>query len=238
MKRIAVCVKILRKENTNSVVGWDGTLLGQNDINALKLALLIKENEDAFISVYIMAPKKYYFVSNKILEKGVDRVVFISDNRISGADSLGTAYVLAATLKEYSETCILMGEKSEDSSTGQVPIQIASILDYFWIPDILLDTNILVASSSWPKAPIIITISQKHGDFFPTITSLIDAKMKPIISCSLDNIELDDCALKYTEVTDVSDMDLLINKDNYCIYDKDEAIQLMEKICLGGKTKE
>lgn len=60
---------------------------------------------------------------------GADRLVRITDEAFSGADTLVTAKVLAAAIKQLGGAdCIFCGQASLDGSTGQIGAKLAALL--------------------------------------------------------------------------------------------------------------
>lgn len=60
---------------------------------------------------------------------GADRLVRITDEAFSGADTLVTAKVLAAAIKQLGDAdCIFCGQASLDGSTGQIGAKLAALL--------------------------------------------------------------------------------------------------------------
>ncbi len=58
---------------------------------------------------------------------GADRVVLISDPALAGSDTLATARTLAAFLGRESAGLVLLGARSTDGETGQVPAEVAAL---------------------------------------------------------------------------------------------------------------
>jgi electron transfer flavoprotein alpha subunit len=62
------------------------------------------------------------------LAMGSGSAVLVSDPRLAGSDTFVTARVLAATLRPLAPDLLLAGRWSTDSSTGQLPSQLAEVL--------------------------------------------------------------------------------------------------------------
>jgi electron transfer flavoprotein alpha subunit len=62
------------------------------------------------------------------LAQGSDRALLLSDRALAGSDTLVTSRVLAAALRPMAPDIVLTGRWSTDSSTGQVPSQLAELL--------------------------------------------------------------------------------------------------------------
>ena len=237
MNNIAVCVKFQKERYCNGEFDWNNMCLGRNDINSLNLAVNLKRKYGCSISVYAMAPRKYFSELKKIFEKGVDNINLICDERIAGADSLGTAIVLSAALQKNSETQILMGQKSDDSATGQVPLQTASLLGYECFEDSGHCSSAEDVYSLFATLPLVLSVSQDYGDTFPTLNDIINAKNKEPSIHTLTDLDVENTQLKYTDVVNISKVTVLESCDRKCISEEHEALKLIKKICYEGKRE-
>lgn len=114
--------KILRREGIPSI-------LNPLDKHALEEALRIKERFGGTVTAMSMAPLTGTDTLREAIAIGADDAVLLSDKLFAGADTLATAYVLAAAVKKLGEfNLILCGNQSLDGSTGQVGPEIAEFL--------------------------------------------------------------------------------------------------------------
>jgi electron transfer flavoprotein beta subunit len=109
------------------------------DMNALEMALRIKDRHGGRVSLLSMAPpfvEKYLRIG---LAMGADTAYLLSDRGFAGADTLATTYTLAQGIEKIgSVDLILCGEESSDGATGQVP---AGIAEWLNLPQITLVTE-------------------------------------------------------------------------------------------------
>jgi electron transfer flavoprotein beta subunit len=100
------------------------------DMNALEIALQLKDRYGGRVSVISMGPPYFEPVLRVALAMGADELYLLSDRRFAGADTLATTYTLAQGIRKLgSVDLILCGEESSDGATGQVPPGLAEWLD-------------------------------------------------------------------------------------------------------------
>jgi electron transfer flavoprotein beta subunit len=135
---IVVCVKVVPKPEEIRVDPETRLLERTNarseinppDMNAMEMALSLKDRYGAHISLLSMGPP--FFESNLrvALAMGADHIYLLSDKAFAGADTLATTYTLAQGIRKIGDVdLILCGEESSDGATGQVPPGIAEWLD-------------------------------------------------------------------------------------------------------------
>jgi len=100
------------------------------DMNALEMALSLKDLHGGRITVLSMGPPIFEPLLRVPLAMGADHVYLLSDRAFGGADTLATTYTLAAGIKKLGNAhLIFCGEESSDGATGQVPSGLAEWLD-------------------------------------------------------------------------------------------------------------
>lgn len=136
--RIVVCVKVVPKPEEVSVNPETRTLdrakarseLNPPDMNAIELALTLRERYGGAVSLLSMGPPFAASYLQLGLAMGADRAYLLSDRAFGGADTLPTSYALAKGIEKIGEwDLVLCGEESSDGATGQVPQGIAEWLD-------------------------------------------------------------------------------------------------------------
>lgn len=99
------------------------------DMNALEIALQLKEQHGGEITIVSMGPPFFEKYLRLALCMGADRVFLLSDRLFGGADTLGTSRTLAAAIEKIGKfDLVLCGEESSDGATAQVPPGIAEWL--------------------------------------------------------------------------------------------------------------
>ena len=105
-------------------------ILNPYDRQAIELAVNLKEKQGGEVVVLTMGPPQAEEALREALAFGVDRAVLLSDPAFAGADTLATAYTLAAGVRKLGHfSLILCGARTLDSDTAQVGPQIAEFLD-------------------------------------------------------------------------------------------------------------
>jgi len=116
--------RVLRREGVE-------TVLNPLDRHALEAALQIRQSHGGRVRVISMAPPFALEVLRETLALGADEALLLSDRPFAGADTLATAYVLAAGIRRWGlPELILCGAESVDGSTGQVGPQLAHLLGF------------------------------------------------------------------------------------------------------------
>ena len=99
------------------------------DLNALELALQLKERYGAHITVATMGMPAAAEVLRASLYRGADRAILLTDRALAGADTLATSYTLSCCAKKLGDIdLVLCGRQAIDGDTAQVGPQIAEKL--------------------------------------------------------------------------------------------------------------
>ena len=135
---IIVCLKIVPKSeeirvNTETMaIVREGVRSEINppDMNALEMALSLKDRYGGQVSLLSMGPASFQSYLRVGLSVGADRASLLCDPHFAGADTLATTYTLAqAIIKLGGADVILCGDESADGATGQVPAGLAEWLN-------------------------------------------------------------------------------------------------------------
>lgn len=153
MRNIIVCVKIVPKSEdvtfdpVKMTVNRAGaeSIINDADKNAIEHALRIKERYGGKVILLSMGPPMFDAYLKLGIAMGADDAVLLSDRGFAGSDTLATAMALSGAIKTIgSYDLVLLGEESSDGGTGQVPSQVAELLD---IPQILFASDIDVVDT-------------------------------------------------------------------------------------------
>lgn len=110
------------------------SIINPHDMNALELALRLKDRYGGKVSVITMAPPAAKTGLEHAIGMGCDKGVLISDRVFAGADTLATSYTLAKAVERLgSFDLIIMGHETIDSSTAHIGAQLASWLNIPYI---------------------------------------------------------------------------------------------------------
>ena len=122
---------------TGEVMTAEGTMnrsalpaiFNPEDLNALEMALQIKEQHGGTVTVLTMGPMQASEVLREALYRGADRVVLLTDRKFAGADTQATSYTLAKAVEKLGAyDLVLCGRQAIDGDTAQVGPQTAEKL--------------------------------------------------------------------------------------------------------------
>jgi electron transfer flavoprotein beta subunit len=124
------------KRITGKVMNDDGTVnrsalpavFNPEDLNALELALQIKDRFGGFITVISMGPPAAAAILRGSLFRGADDVILITDPGCAASDTLATSYILGCAVKKIDYDIVLCGRQAIDGDTAQVGPQLAEKL--------------------------------------------------------------------------------------------------------------
>lgn len=129
-------VKINPETNTLIREGVE-SIINPFDMYAIEEALRIREKHGGTVTVISMGPPQVENSLKEAISLGADDVLLISDRAFAGADTLATAYTLAAAIKKLGGAdIILMGKQAIDGDTGQVGPGVAEQLDIVHVTDV------------------------------------------------------------------------------------------------------
>jgi len=134
---------------TGEVMTAEGTMnrsalpaiFNPEDLNALEMALQIKELYGGTVTVLTMGPIQATEVLREALYRGADHVVLLSDRKFAGADTQATSYTLSKAVEKLGAfDLVLCGRQAIDGDTAQVGPQTAEKLG---IPQITYAESII-----------------------------------------------------------------------------------------------
>ncbi|MDD2527923.1 MAG: electron transfer flavoprotein subunit beta/FixA family protein [Lentimicrobiaceae bacterium] len=135
--KIIVCAKQVPDTTEIKINPQTGTLIREgvasimnpDDKGGLELALQLKEQYDAHITIITMGPPQADAILREAFALGVDRAILLTDRKFAGADTLATSNALAGALRNLEYDLIIAGRQAIDGDTAQVGPQIAELLD-------------------------------------------------------------------------------------------------------------
>jgi electron transfer flavoprotein beta subunit len=111
------------------------------DLNALEMALQLKDEQAAEVTVLTMGPPRAADVLREALYRGADKAILLSDRKFAGADTLATSYALQRAVQHAGEfDLVFCGRQAIDGDTAQVGPQVAEKLG---LPQITYAESIL-----------------------------------------------------------------------------------------------
>jgi electron transfer flavoprotein beta subunit len=121
---------------TGQVMNDDGTvnraalpaIFNPEDLNALELALQIKDRFGGRITVITMGLPGATKILRDALYRGADDAVLVTDQRCAASDTLATSYILSCAVRKLDHDIVLCGRQAIDGDTAQVGPQMAEKL--------------------------------------------------------------------------------------------------------------
>ncbi len=182
-----------------------GSVPNPADADALAAYLKLKTLEPAFTGrALTMGPKQARASLREALASGLDEAYHLRDSAFAGADVYATAYALSQAIRSLEiPDLILCGEKSEDSETGQVPGELAALLEFTYLPNVTAIESIakdlktirlrqeLDGVSYLIEADLPAVLVAKSGAFpqhFATLREKMAAKRKPLHAITLADL--------------------------------------------------
>ncbi|UCF44547.1 MAG: electron transfer flavoprotein subunit beta/FixA family protein [Planctomycetota bacterium] len=152
-------------------------IFNPEDLNALEVALQIKEQFGGTITAITMGPPAAAAVLRDSLYRGADDAVLITDVRCAASDTLATSYILKCAVQKTGDfDIVLCGRQAIDGDTAQVGPQLAEKLG---VPQITyleelaeLDGDSITArrniGTGWQqvrtKLPVLLTVTGEANE--------------------------------------------------------------------------
>src|SRR5574344_990373 len=135
--KIIVCIKQVPDTTEIKIKPVTGTLIREgvpsiinpDDKGGLELALELKDQLNAHVTVITMGPPQADTVLREALAMGADHAILLTDRKFAGADTLATSSALSGALRTLKYDLIITGRQAIDGDTAQVGPQIAEMLD-------------------------------------------------------------------------------------------------------------
>ena len=104
-------------------------IFNPEDLNALELALQLKDRCGARVTVATMGMPAAAETLRQSLYRGADAAILVTDRALAGADTLATSYALSKVVEKLGDVdLVLCGRQAIDGDTAQVGPQIAEKL--------------------------------------------------------------------------------------------------------------
>ncbi len=136
------CVVLIKqvpdtKRITGQAMNDDGTvnraalpaIFNPEDLNALELALQIKDKFGGKVTTIAMGLPAAATVLRDSLYRGADEAILVTDRRCAASDTLATSYILSCAVRKLDYDIVLCGRQAIDGDTAQVGPQLAEKLD-------------------------------------------------------------------------------------------------------------
>ena len=212
--KIVVCIKQVPDTTNVQINPETNTLIREGvesiinpfDEYALEEGVRLKEQYGGETTVLSMGPPQVQDALKDAISRGIDTAVLLSDRAFAGADTLATAYTLAAGVRKLGGAdIILMGRQAIDGDTGQVGPGVAEnlgiphVTDIRKIEQIDADGTIIVERlledgyvRLKTKLPVLLTVVKEINEpRLPSLRSKMLARKKEIAILNKDELEID-----------------------------------------------
>ncbi|MBN1127288.1 MAG: electron transfer flavoprotein subunit beta/FixA family protein [Sedimentisphaerales bacterium] len=172
------------KRITGQAMNADGTvnraalpaIFNPEDLNALELALQIKDRFGGHVTVMTMGLPAASEVLRQALYRGADEAILITDRRCAASDTLATSYILNCAVRKLDYDIVLCGRQAIDGDTAQVGPQAAEklgIAQITYVEELLdLKGDMITAKrnigNGWQevraKLPILLTVIDEANE--------------------------------------------------------------------------
>jgi len=172
------------KRITGQAMNEDGTvnraalpaIFNPEDLNALELALQIKDRYGGHVTVVTMGLPAAAQVLREALYRGADEAILITDRRCAASDTLATSYILSRAVRKLDYDLVLCGRQAIDGDTAQVGPQTAEKLgigQITYVEDLLaLDGRTITArrniGNGWQEVratlPLLLTVIDEANE--------------------------------------------------------------------------
>ncbi len=202
--KILVAVKQVPDTATQVKIGSDPRqidtagitwIVSPYDEFAVEEALRIKEQRGQGEVVAVsVGPDRVKEALRSCLAMGCDRAIHVNDPALAEADTLTTARVLAAVVKQEAPGLVLCGRQAIDDDMGAVPAQLAELLGWpclSWIMEEAVDADARSVRAARQvegglevfDVPLPAVLSAQKGlnePRYPTLKGIMGAKKKEI----------------------------------------------------------
>ncbi|MEW6440646.1 MAG: electron transfer flavoprotein subunit beta/FixA family protein [bacterium] len=181
-----VCVKqvprepVFRREGEFFQIDRERTegILNPHDRIALDLAAEIRARKGGRIVALSMGPPRTESALREALAAGADEAILLSDPAFAGADTLATAYTLAAGIRKIGDfSLVLCGARTTDSDTSQVGPQLAEFLD---LPMASQVEKLEVRKSEVRLERVLDGVRERLAMRVPALVTVLRRKQEPI----------------------------------------------------------
>lgn len=185
--------------------GGASLVIGPFDLNAMEVAIQLKEKHGGKVTVVTMGTEKAQEALRRALAMGADEAVLLADDAFAHREPSLTAKALAAAIKTLEDVdLVLCGRQSGEWDYGQVPGLLAEELSMPLVPFVpRMDVggdgfrleresnegNVVVEA---PKPLVVsITNAQDNVPRLPKVRDIMMANRKPIAKHSAAELGVD-----------------------------------------------
>jgi electron transfer flavoprotein beta subunit len=213
---IVVLVKQVPDTEALVQIAGDGKSIKTDDIKwimnpydeiAVEEALRIKEAQGGSVTILSLGPQKAQETIRTALAMGADKGIHVNDPAAQGSDTLATAKILAAALKQIPFDLIIAGHRAVDEDNFQVGAAVAELLGIPQISMVIKEEiadgkirchRVIEGGSVVVEASLPALFTTQRGLNEPRYASLpgiMKAKKKPLDVKTVADLGLDAAAV-------------------------------------------
>jgi electron transfer flavoprotein beta subunit len=211
--KIVVCIKQVPETANVRINPETNTLIREGvqsiinpfDVYALEEGVRTREKLGGTVTVLTMGPPQAADALREAISLGADEAVLVSDRAFAGADTLATAYVLAAAIRKLGGAdLIFMGRQAIDGDTGQVGPGVAENLGIPHVTDIrkieqIADARITVerlmedgyVRLRLPLPAVLTVVKEINEPRLPSLKGKLAARKKEIPTWKAADLDVD-----------------------------------------------
>ncbi|MCE5341664.1 MAG: electron transfer flavoprotein subunit beta/FixA family protein [Planctomycetaceae bacterium] len=201
------------KKITGQAMNDDGTVnrgalpavFNPEDLNALELALEIKDKFGGKVTVVTMGLPAATEVLRQAIYRGADDAILVTDRRAGASDTLATSYILSCAVKQLNYDIVLCGRQAIDGDTAQVGPQLAEKLG---IPQITYVQELLGLENN------TITARRNMGNGWQEVKCKLPALLTVIDEANEPRIAAAKRLMKYKKARTPVEIQAQLKKDN------------------------
>ena len=207
---IIVCVKQVPDTTEIKIDPVKGTLIrdgvpsimNPDDKGGLELALRLKDECGAHVTVISMGPPQADVMLREALAMGADRAILLSDRKFAGADTLATAYALSGLCRT---DLIIAGRQAIDGDTAQVGPELAEHLGlpqitYVADAKLLENGNLLVHKENEDSVQVLeaegkcllTVLASAFEPRYMSVSGIMEAYNKEVEVLGADKIDVEE----------------------------------------------
>ena len=196
-------------EKGSAVIDEITRVVNAFDTYSLEMATRFKEAVGGNITVVSIGEEKVKDAIRSALSVGADKGFAAIDEEFIGSDTIGISYILAKAAKKIEDIngvkfdVIFCGQEATDFTSGQVGQQLAEILNYGQITNIVdiesIDKGISAKQETEEgyrvvegEIPVVVTVSKPNYEpRYPTMKAKMAARKMEIPVLTVDDLDIE-----------------------------------------------
>ena len=226
------CVVLVKQvPDTKSITGEamneDGTvnrgalpaIFNPEDLNALELALDIKDKFGGKVTVMTMGLPNASGILRDSLYRGADEAVLITDRGCAASDTLATSYILSCAVRKLDYDIVLCGRQAIDGDTAQVGPQLAEKLG---IPQITYLEELIDLSGK------SITVKRNIGNGWQEVKGTLPVLLTVLGEANEPRVPCAKRVMKYKKALSKAELNGTENADAACKALEDKGLLIKQ----------